>query len=260
MSDDRRSPLKDPPLRNPGQSVEDARRRSREESLDPALIAALVLLIMAGLEWWRYAADAPPQPVAFSVVASAAVAYAAWRFFTERTRSRALRQAADGEKAVGQYLEGLRKDGYQVFHDVLGPGFNVDHVLIGPAGVFTVETKTWSKPARGAARVQFDGERLTVAGREPERDPLVQIRAQATWVRELLADSTGRKFDVRPTLLFPGWFVEQSGQSTREVWVLNPKALPDFLAHAPRRLPPEDVKLASFHLSRYIRASATDET
>jgi len=35
--------------------------------------------------------------------------------------------------------------------------------------------------------------------------------------------------------------------------VLEPKALPAFLDHEPVILTAEDVKLASFHLSRFIR-------
>ena len=64
---------------------------------------------------------------------------------------------------------------------------------------------------------------------------------------------------MRPVIVFPGWFVEQrhgpAGRSTRDIWVLEPKALPSFLDHEDERLQPEDVKLASFHLSRYARAS-----
>jgi hypothetical protein len=51
---------------------------------------------------------------------------------------RSLRLAAEDEKAVGQFLEGLRERGYRVFHDVVGDGFNVDHVRIGPARSFDV--------------------------------------------------------------------------------------------------------------------------
>ena len=44
-------------------------------------------------------------------------------------------------------LEDLRAQGYAVFHDIPGDGFNVDHALIGPAGIFAIETKTRAKPA-----------------------------------------------------------------------------------------------------------------
>jgi hypothetical protein len=171
-----------------------------------------------------------------------------------------LKQGIEGEKVVGQFLERLRESGYHIFHDLIGSGFNVDHVLIGPAGVFTVETKTWSKPARGETRIKFDGERLTAAGREPERNPVVQARAQAAWLKSVLAESTGRQFDVFPVVVFPGWFIEQTEGSLRNIWVLEPKALPKFLQKEPQCLAPEDVKLASFHLSRFIRSSEQERS
>ena len=166
-----------------------------------------------------------------------------------------MRQGIDGEKVVGQFLERLRESGYQVFHDVVGTAFNVDHVLIGPGGVYSIETKTWSKPRQSDARVQFDGERLLIAGKAPDRDPVVQAQAQAGWLKRVLCESTGRTINVIPVVLIPGWYIEQSQNSLRQIWVLEPKALPAFLQQEPKRLSPEDVKLASFHLSRYIRTT-----
>ena len=251
-----RSPLKDRPLRNPGQSVEEARRKLLEDKLEQPLLAAVFAALLAALEWWRYFTGRPPQPAAFTALAVCVAAFAAWRVARAVPQLRSLR-AADGERAVGQFLEGLREQGYRVFHDLVGDGFNVDHALIGPAGVFTVETKAWSKPARGEARIRFDGERILRGDLEPDRDPVIQARAQSGWLRDLLSESTGRKFEVRPVVVFPGWFVEQTSAHPRGIWVLNPKALPHFLEKEPRQLSEEDVKLASFHLSRFIRASET---
>jgi hypothetical protein len=188
------------------------------------------------------------------VIAAASVAFTAWRFRQMVPEVRKLRQAMDGEKVVGQFLESFRERGYRVFHDLVGTGFNVDHVLIGPAGIFTIETKTWSKPIKGDARITFDGEAIRVGTIEPDRDPIIQATAQAAWLRELLAESTGKAFLVWPVIVFPGWFVEQTTQSKRRLWVLNPKALPAFLDNEPTRLADDDVKLASFHLSRFIRS------
>jgi len=51
-------------------------------------------------------------------------------------------QGAAGEELVGQVVDGLRPSGWCALHDVnLGRG-NIDHVLIGPAGIFTIETKS----------------------------------------------------------------------------------------------------------------------
>ena len=227
--------------------------RAYDKILTPLTIA-IVLCVLAWIEWWRYFYPSSSHPWFFSILAILAVGYAAWQIWRELPRLRALRLGSEGEKAVGQYLERLREQGYQVFHDVLGPGFNVDHVLIGPAGAYTVETKTHSMPVRGNAKIAFDGEKLLVDGFEPDRDPIVQAKAQASWLRTLLNESTGRKLAVRPVILFPGWFVEQGKGTTRDVWVLEPKALPSFLSQEAPVLTSEDVKLASFHLSRFIRS------
>lgn len=256
MNARKRSALKDMPLRLPGQSIDEYRQERIDKGFEPVLIA-IVLVIFAGVEWLRYFVPMKPSPYLYSATALIAVVYAVLRVWRAIPEFRTLRQARDGERAVGQYLERLRADGYQVFHDVIGSGFNVDHVAIGPAGVFAIETKTFSKPASGPAKVLVDGDRVLVNGREPDRDPLVQAKAQASWLRDLLAESTGRKFQVRSVIVFPGWYVEQDRASRREVWVLNPKGLPSFLENEPATLSAEDVKLASYHLSRFIRASRT---
>ena len=100
-----------------------------------------------------------------------------------------------------------------------------------------------------------DGERLLVAGNEPDSNPVVQARAQAAWLRTQLRESTGKDFEVWPVIVFPGWFVEATSTSQRKLWVLEPKALPTFLKNEPVSLSAEDRKLASFHLSRMIRAA-----
>lgn len=248
-----RSPIKDKPLRHAGQSLEEERRKLIDEDLEPVVMVAILYVAMAFLEWFRYFNDDKPHPLLFSAVAVATSLFAAWKLWRLRRRTRALRQGMEGEKAVGQYLERLRSIGYDVFHDVIAPTFNIDHVLIGPAGIFAVETKTWSKPEGADARIRFVGQQLHAGAHVPDRDPIVQAKAQAGWLQNLLAESTGRSFDVLPVVLFPGWFVEPPPASLRPIWVLEPKALRAFLEHEAQRLEASDAKLASFHLSRYTR-------
>lgn len=250
-----KSPIKDKPLRLPGQSLEEERRKLYEDRLETPFVLALCFTLIAGLDWWRELADVAPSPRTFTFAAILLIVFTAWRFWKTVPRIRAIKQGIEGEKAVGQYLERLRGEGYQVFHDLIGAGFNVDHVLIGPAGVFTIETKTWSKPGRGEAKIKFDGEQLTVAGREPERNPVVQARAQSSWLKGLLSESTGHAYEVFPVVVFPGWYIEQGEGTLRNMWVLEPKALAKFLVNAPQRLDSEAIKLASFHLSRFVRSS-----
>jgi len=253
-SSETKSPLKDPPLRLAGQSLDEEISRLIDEDAMPYVYSVALVTPLALLEWARWYWTFPPAPILYTVFALIAMAACYWKFRVMRSRLHNLRTGRDGERFVGQFLETLREDGFRVFHDLQGQESNVDHVLVGPAGIFTVETKTFSKPARGNAKVTFDGEHILVNGFRPDRDPVTQARAQANWLRNLVLESTGRKVAVRSIVLFPGWWVDPTPASLKpDVWVLEPKALPAFLAHERETLKPEDVKLMSYHISRYVR-------
>ncbi|HET9154336.1 MAG TPA: nuclease-related domain-containing protein [Solirubrobacterales bacterium] len=51
-------------------------------------------------------------------------------------------QGAEGEEVVGGILEGLREGGWCVIHDVAFGRGNIDHIVVGPGGIFTIETKS----------------------------------------------------------------------------------------------------------------------
>lgn len=247
-----RSPLTDSPLRNPGQSLEEEMERFYVNHIEGLLFGAIFVAMFAAVEWLRWWLDSPYQPVAITLLAGVVVLYSIIRIRQHRRSLRALKLGRDGERAVGQYLELLRRDGYRIFHDVVADGFNIDHVIISPRGIFAVETKTWSKPADRKAVVDVKGDALVVDGNAPDRNPLHQVKANAAWLRATLKESTGKEFPVRGVVLFPGWWVE-GRPADRSLWVLNPKALPDFLEQLPEILPETDVTLATYHLSRYIR-------
>ncbi len=51
---------------------------------------------------------------------------------------------AEGEELTSDSLSNL-PDTYSVFHDLTHPsiGGNIDHIVVGPTGVFALETKNW---------------------------------------------------------------------------------------------------------------------
>jgi hypothetical protein len=191
----------------------------------------------------------PPKRVRYRLVQ-----FWVWRFWGIRAQVRQLRLGRDGERVVGQFLERLRDGGGQVFHDIPGEGFNLDHVVISQYGLYAIETKTLSKPWPRATII-VEGDSLRVAGHIPDRDPIQQVTSAARWLECLLEQSTGKRFAVRGVVVFPGWFVEQRSERG-PVWVLEPKMLPGFIEQEPVSVAPADVALAAFHLSRYVRSEA----
>ncbi len=170
------------------------------------------------------------------------VGIAAWRLWGTKKQLQQLRLGRDSERSVGQFLERLREDSGQVFHDVPVDGFNLDHVVISTHGIFAIETKTWTKPWPKAT-IAADGDQLLLGGRKPDRNPMDQAAGAARWWEGLLAESTGKQFGVRGVVVFPRWWIEQ--RSPRgAVWVLEPKALPEFIRREPESLIASDVALA----------------
>ena len=106
---------------------------------------------------------------------------------------------------------------------------------------------------------QADGEQVAIGGWQPDRNPVIQARAQAGWLRALLKETTGRDFPILPVIVYPGWFVKQDGRPKTPLWVLNPKALPQFLKNRETTLGQSDIKLAAYHLSRFIRAHEREQ-
>ncbi len=252
-----KSPLKSKPLRNPGESLDrELDRILFDEVLSFYLFAAL-FVVLAVLEWYRWLADASPTPIAYTVVALAAVVLTIWKFWRVKPRIAALKLGRDGEKAVGQYLDRLLAAGAEVFHDVPGEGFNIDHVLIDTTGVYVIETKTLSKPLRGDAKLFFDGMTVRKGNFIPDRNAVTQARAARDWVAELLKESTGKPVTTKAVVLYPGWYVEKSESArSSDVWVLNPKALPTYIKNRRSIISSEDMHLFASHLRRYIRSCA----
>jgi Nuclease-related domain len=78
----------------------------------------------------------------------------AWRLrFRPSEQVTAWRRGAAGERRTARRLDRLTRDGYVVFHDLALPGSpaNVDHLVIGPTGVFVIDSKQWTGSVRQGA-------------------------------------------------------------------------------------------------------------
>jgi Nuclease-related domain len=254
-----RSPLKRKPLRLPGQSLDERIQTLFWDELGPPFLFAFTLVVLAGFEWLTTLTRVPPQPWLFTGFAVAASLYAVGKFAKLRSRFRRMVLGRDGERLVGEQLEKLRADGAEVLHDVPAPGFNIDHVVLSRRGFYAIETKTWSKPQRGDARIHLTETGIVANGRCPSRDPLAQAEGAAKWLTRFFEDSTGKRFSVRGTVLFPGWFIERMSPAWRRTpelpWVLEPRALAAFIEREPQKITESELRLAASSLAHYVRSA-----
>jgi hypothetical protein len=115
-----------------------------------------------------------------------------------------------GDRRLGNFLKGAKGEewvahelafldsGYTVFNGLrLGGGKqNFDHIVVGPAGVFVVETKNWK------GSVEFRNGRLYAGGREPSRPPLRQVKAATAELITFLDNAGLGNVPVHPVLCF----------------------------------------------------------
>jgi hypothetical protein len=216
---------------------------------------AAVAIAMAGYEYVAWFLHIPRQPGTLAAFAVVITAYALLR------RQRALRQlkllelGRDGERAMGDVLETLKATGAVVLHDIVGVGFNIDHVVLCRKGIYAIETKTYRKPSSG--EISYDGKALKIADEEPLSDAMAEIAALAAWLRRMIKELTGRSFRIRPVVVFPGWYVRNQGPAwAPEIWVLNPGQWAAIIDRQPVGRSKEDLRSAVYCLTRFIKTSA----
>ena len=227
-------PFRDQLLRPPGESVR-LRIQQLEESLqDGFLYLVFWTLFLAGIFAMTVREMAPHTIIVIGAMFLTVSVPMSMRHGRRLLRTigllRRARLGVAGERAVGEELNQLLADGYQVFHDVPMSGFNVDHVVVGPTGAFAVETKARRKPKLGSQtpeyRVKYDGQKL-VFPRWTEKRCLEQAKGQAAGLSEFLSGATGEPVSVSPIVALPGWFVEASVRG--DPVVLNPKNIRNFV-------------------------------
>ena len=170
------------------------------------------------------------------------------RTFDMKTDERAWRVGAGGEETVGEKLEKLVKHGWHVLHAVpVGDkGSDIDHVVIGPGGVYTVNTKThpgksvWVSPRQ----IRVNGQPVPY---------LRNSRFEGARAERLLTDACGFPVFVKPVIVFlTGTLIPNVTIRERpdDVVILDRMDIPGAFKRAPVCLTPEQVAAVFEHARR----------
>ena len=161
-------------------------------------------------------------------------------------------KGAEGERSTAEALAALPADSWTVMHDVAWPGrprANIDHVVVGPGGVFVIDSKNW------AGRVEVRDHQLRQDGRR--RESVVASAAEAALaVTPMVAGTTAQP--VVPVLCFvreeriAGW--------ARDVMVCSTPNVAHMLTSRLTVLTPQQVAEAVLTLEVGLQqAAATTE-
>jgi hypothetical protein len=169
------------------------------------------------------------------VVGGLAAMLAGWALrFRPSPDAVAWRQGAAGERRTARLLDPLERHGWAVLHDLAIPRSraNLDHLVIGPGGVFVIDSKQY----RG--RLQLDPTGRLWHGRYPLAPTLQAVSFEADQAAQVLPDPG---VAVVPIVAVHGAQVPWGKVVTDGVPVLPARRLPSLLRGLPAVLGPERV-------------------
>ena len=242
-----------------GKSAFQIAARKREKVLCGMLIAIMVFTACIGALWgatlWKCAWI---SCAAILILAGLLVCARWWSrkfelIVEENFReSRLWQRGYEGERVVGELLESSLPDTFHVFNDVHFPGrtANIDHIVIGPSGIFVLDTKNW----RGTVSLSDDGKTLFING-EPDKNNTVNVALSAALdVRDKLRTLTNKDYFVKSILVFPRAKVSPRFNTTVELQQ-DDYLIDKRLTYNEKRtmLPEGDVKIAVQALKALFR-------
>ena len=214
-------------------------------------ISALIVMVS---EWCHVWFDPRPHPWLITFFALLVVAWAGVRFRKTLRVLRRMKQGRDGERIAGESLEKLRAYGYEIFHDIVAGNFNIDHVVVGPSGIYAIETKTISKRGGVEEKAECDGESILIRGFPLPDNPVPQAKGNARWFAGYLHETSASRFRVIPVVLMPGWFVVNRAKQC-DLLLLNEheNSLKSWIVDQAETLSKADRALVSSRLSVLLR-------
>jgi hypothetical protein len=260
-------PDDEPPLRLPSLQRATAQRRQRRSYGTPGgtaeaeyqrrrqaeyaawartLPLRLATTVLAGLGGLLVASVAGlPLPAAL-LAAIAMSAGVWWRLrFRPGPEAAAWQRAAEGARHVARLLELLAKQGWGVEHDlpVRGAKGKLNHVVIGPPGIFAIDTRHY----RGWLRLSHDG--LLWHGHTFLLPTLSATRSKADRLQDRIA---APDIWVSPIIAVLGGMVPGGQVTSMGVTVVPARRLPGLLRSLPPTLTTERAREVAAEIERRL--------
>jgi hypothetical protein len=147
------------------------------------------------------------------------------------------RRGAEGERATARVLARLRREGWELFHDLDTGRGNRDHIAVGPGGVYLLDSKSLS------GTIAIDGDMIRVSYRDYPQDGYSVdtigpwMRGQAAQLKSEIQSVTGRRPWVQAVVVVWGRFERRQVDGDRVIFI-HGDDIADWLRRQPERLTP----------------------
>lgn len=170
---------------------------------------ALAMMLFASLLWGLMAL-------------ALAVAWVVWCTRRGMRKVESFFKGAKGEERIASILQDLPDDCW-VFHDYQAGTDHIDHVVVSPGGIYSIETKFWN------GKVTLDGDCVLVDGKLPSRSPVAQALREKDELRNKFR-TLGWAVDISPLVVFASDTFAPDQAELKGVTILNSCRLKRWLS------------------------------
>ena len=182
----------------------------------------------------------------------AAAGFALYRLVRLVHQWRKVRFLRDANIAVGHSLQRIAVGHGRVFHDVVTPAGIVDHVIVGPGGIYAINVVAHQAMRRESVKLTDSELRFKPDGKTIS---IADIASKTTRLEQEFRDLLRNSVRVRSVIAVPGWLAEaQSGDGHL---VVNERTLPMLRGWRSEAdyLMDEDVQTLQQHLTKTCKRS-----
>ncbi|GLX00866.1 nuclease-related domain-containing protein [Microtetraspora sp. NBRC 16547] len=152
----------------------------------------------------------------------------------------AWRRPSAAERRTESQLKRLERSGFRTLHARAVPGSDaqIDHLVIGPTGVYAVDSEKWDR--RLPVRVQ--SHRKLFHGPFNQKPRLDEARWEASQASELIGKALGREIHVVPSLAIYGPSIPWRILNVREVDVFSGSLVRKWITKRERSLTTAEIE------------------
>ncbi len=187
--------------------------------------AAIAIVIVVGFAIWHH------WLIGLTLAVLVVIADTIFRARRALVGPDAVRRAA-AQRRTRRQLARLQRAGYRAMHDIPVPGSEdqIDHLVIGPAGVFAIDSEGWDRrlPVRTKSGALWHGPFSM-------RDRLEHARWESERAATQLSGALGTRVPVRPAMALYGPKIPWDVVTIRDVDVFRGPRLRRYLRHVARQ-------------------------
>ncbi len=207
--------LDDLPFRIPGASVLDRFDRTTSEfTIFAVAVAVVPLTLLVSYLAYLYLSGKNAKLMDMVYLTCLLVGFLLYGTHKLRrldAKKKRLQRVYTGLQMVAQEINGLMSSGYQVYHDFPSGRFHIDHIIVGPNGVFTIQSRIPSCFDGAVERRHFVIKAMGKELRAAKTTDAVSIRTtaiHAAWLANWLLTAAGEAVRVQPLLTLPGFTID----------------------------------------------------